>query len=118
MHQYLKHLIIREEIIKRNDGMYQHTLVIRISPNSKVSFCGAGVSKKKAIIYSNCQRSGTVSNMTLNELARRVPHRRSRDVVVSVSRHKTAEKHGSARVVIECHVLCLLLRLVAFTFSI
>lgn len=62
------------------------------------------------ITYSNLQRSGTVANLTLSELERRVPNKRSREVVVLVGRHKTAERHGSAKIVIGPRTLQLLLR--------
>lgn len=51
------------------------------------------------IMYSNLQRSGTLANMTVEEYQRRVKGKEHE--VVLVAQHKTADRRGSAKVVLE-----------------
>ena len=55
------------------------------------------------LMYSNVQRSGTIANMTVEEFERRVDM--GDHSIVSVRMHKTANRYGSARVVIDKDVL-------------
>ena len=55
------------------------------------------------LMYSNVQRSGTIANMTVEEFGRRVDL--GDHSVVSVRTHKTANRYGSARVVINKDVV-------------